>query len=79
MGLLMKAHPTLFEYANSQAVRRELEHIGEAVNVWRLRGECNRHLAHRIALTLTEAICDREALLDIVLSLSRSPTCNRKE
>jgi hypothetical protein len=64
---------SLFQFANAQCARRELERIGDIVNVWRFSGECDRHFAHRISVALTESICDREALLDMVISLARIP------
>ena len=72
-SILAMSDQSLFQFANAECARRELERIGDTVNVWRLSGECDRHLAHRICLALTESICDRETLLDMVISLSRTP------
>jgi hypothetical protein len=69
----------LIKYATTECVRRELRTIGNVVNVWQLRGENDWRLSHRIALALQQSICEREDLLDIVLSLQRHPTCNPKE
>jgi hypothetical protein len=71
--------PNLLDHATTRSVRRELETIGNLVNVWRLRGENDWRFAHRIALALEESICEREDLLDIVISLRSHPTCNPAE
>lgn len=60
----------LLTFANAEAARRELTVIGDTVNVWRMRGESTRAFSHRICLALQESICDREKMLDLVLSLS---------
>ena len=67
------------EFATAECVRRELDNIGNVVNLWRLRGESNYRLAHRIALALEESICEREDLIDIVISLQKHPSCNTPE
>jgi len=71
--------PSLAEFATAECVRRELKAIGNTVNVWRLHGENDWRFAHRIALALEESICEREDLLDIVISLRSHPTCNPPE
>ena len=68
----MTCDQTLFQFANSECVRRELDRIGDAVNCWRLRKETDRAFAHRLALHIQESIIDREQLLTLVLSLGRS-------
>ena len=65
----------LHNHATAECVRGELETIGNLVKIWRLRGESNYHLAHRIALELQVSIIEREDLLKILLSLQRHPTC----
>ena len=73
----MRQHQTaLVGYATAECVRRELETIGNVVNVWPLRNESLHHFSHRIALELQSSIIEREDLLKIVLSLQRHPTCN---
>ena len=77
---------SLLQHATTECVKTEFIRIGNIVNVWRLRKEPLRHFSHRIALTLQEEICnreneiaDREALLAIVLSLQKHPSCNSRD
>lgn len=69
----------LLNYATAECVRRELERIGNIVNVWSLRKEPLRDFSNRVALELECAIAEREALLAIVLSLQRHPSCTTTE
>ena len=69
----------LLQFATAECVRRELENIGNVVNVWRLRKEPLRNFSHRIALELEASIMAREEMLAIVLSLQKHPTCNSRE
>jgi hypothetical protein len=69
----------LFRFATDQCVKAELVRIGNIVNVWQLRHEPRRNFCHRIALELEASIAEREALLAIVLSLAKHPTCNPGE
>jgi hypothetical protein len=63
---------SLFQFTNADAEREQLESIAATVDLRRYSGECDRHLAHRAGLALTERIVESEALLDLLLSLSRS-------
>jgi len=63
----------LVNFATSECVRRELETIGNVVNVWPLRNESMRRFSHRVALELQCSIVEREDLLNMVLSLQRHP------
>lgn len=72
--------PDLLQFANKEAVCRELDHIGEVVRCWRLgRRETTRAYAHRLALHIQERIIDHEQLLQIVLSLQSYPTGHSKD
>lgn len=74
----MKTEQNLLDEMTAECVRRELNLIGNIVNVWRLRNESLHSFSHRIALELQCSIIEREDLLKFLLSLQHHPSCNRK-
>jgi hypothetical protein len=48
-----------------------LEPIGESVNAWRLRNECDRDFAFRIAVAIAERLNQLDADLDRVINYDK--------
>jgi hypothetical protein len=48
-----------------------LEPIGDSLNVWRLRTECDRDYAFRIAVTIAERLNQLDADLDRVINYDK--------